>query len=96
MQKLTYYAQAWTHAYTGEVLFDADFRAWRHGPVIPDVYRRYKAYGFKEIDKVDGGLGAAAELSIEQRSILDWVWDKYSKFEAKFLEGMTHQERPWR
>ncbi|HWK23347.1 MAG TPA: hypothetical protein VNS08_10000, partial [Ureibacillus sp.] len=25
-----------------------------------------------------------------------WVWDKYSKFEAKFLEDLTHMEYPWR
>lgn len=96
LQKLMYFAQGWTHAFTGHDLFEDNFQAWQHGPVIPDLYRRYKSYGSKRIDKDLGVSIHDLGLTSDQLSILHWIWDKYSKFEAKFLEDLTHMEYPWR
>jgi len=41
LQKLIYYAQAWHLAIYGTPLFNADFQAWVHGPVIPALLERY-------------------------------------------------------
>ncbi|HGH1673838.1 TPA: type II toxin-antitoxin system antitoxin SocA domain-containing protein [Bacillus cereus] len=35
------FAQGWSHAFTGNDLFEDNFQAWQHGPVIPDLYHRY-------------------------------------------------------
>src|SRR5690606_18126590 len=37
LQKLLYYAQAWHLAVTGEPLFDEQFKAYKDGPVVPQV-----------------------------------------------------------
>lgn len=42
LQKLVYYAQAWYLAIYGQSLFDEDFEAWVHGPIIPSLYQKYK------------------------------------------------------
>ena len=39
LQKLLFYAQAWHLALTNRPLFEEDFEAWVHGPVIPSFYR---------------------------------------------------------
>lgn len=41
LQKLVYYAQAWHLAIHGTPLFEEDFEAWVHGPVIPSLYQKY-------------------------------------------------------
>lgn len=96
LQKLMYFSQGWSHAFTGENLFEPDFQAWVHGPVIPELYHKYKSYEFNRIDK-DFGLSIYdLGLNTDQLSVLHWVWEKYSKFEAKYLETLTHLEYPWR
>lgn len=96
LQKLMYYAQGWTIAYTNHNLFDNDFEAWKHGPVIPQVYHKYKTFGYNRIPNEFNISIEDLNLKQIQFKILEWVWDKYSKYEAKFLEDLTHMEYPWR
>ncbi|GAA3313623.1 hypothetical protein GCM10020331_004180 [Ectobacillus funiculus] len=44
-----------------------------------------KKYGSRRIDEDLGVKVEELSLSFEQLQILHWVWDKYSKFEAKFF-----------
>ena len=39
LQKLCYYSQAWSLAWTDKPLFDEDFHAWRNGPVCVELFR---------------------------------------------------------
>ena len=38
LQKLCYYAQAWSLVWDDAPLFDEDFQAWRNGPVCYELY----------------------------------------------------------
>ena len=49
LQKLLYYAQAWHLAIYDTRLFPERFQAWVHGPVIPEIYHRYKEFGPRPI-----------------------------------------------
>ena len=49
LQKLVYYAQAWHLALRDVPLFEEDFEAWVHGPVIPALYQEYKKFGWRPI-----------------------------------------------
>ena len=49
LQKLCYYAQAWSYAICPEPISDAKFEAWVHGPVCHELYNKYKSYGFDYI-----------------------------------------------
>ena len=45
LQKLLFYAYGWFLAHTDQSLFEEDFEAWEHGPVVRDIYQmtaRYK------------------------------------------------------
>src|SRR4051812_40137322 len=71
VQKLVYYAQAWSLAYFDRPLFDEDMQAWAHGPVAPTVWEQFKGLGFSSIPeqrvrrKIDGD--AARLLAAVQR-----------------------------
>ncbi len=91
LQKLLYYAQAWSLVIKSETLFYEDIEAWVHGPVIPPVYRRYKQYGYKTLPQEN----FFSELKADEIDILNMVWMNYGKKSAKSLEELTHSEYPW-
>lgn len=93
LQKLLYYAQAWFLALHGEPLFEEEFRAWVHGPVLLSQYHRLKHNQWRPImDDVE------RPVDIEPRveGHLDEILDVFGSEPATALEIMTHQERPWR
>lgn len=50
LQKILYFCQLEYLRKTGSFLFDDDLQAWKYGPVIPSVYRRYSIWGGKRIN----------------------------------------------
>lgn len=94
VQKLLYYAQGWHFAFFGRALFSDDFEAWPYGPVVPDVYHRYKAAKGDPLRGTDGDMGSA--LSPSQQRFVERVWRTYRHLSAGQLSDMTHQEPPWR
>jgi uncharacterized phage-associated protein len=91
LQKLLYYAQGWHLALFDRPLFDDRFQAWVHGPVVPAQYRRFKEYGYRNID----APVAAPELPEETVAFLDELIGVYLPIDAYELELMTHRETPW-
>ena len=51
LQKMLYIAQVIYLGTNGSHLFKAEFEAWDYGPVVPEVYRRFKIFGDKYIQK---------------------------------------------
>jgi len=92
LQKLTYYAQAWHLALHGSRLFDGEFQAWVHGPVMPCLYQRFKANAWAPIVSVQ----APVDIAEAVESHLVEVMKAYSRFSAYDLERLTHSERPWK
>jgi len=91
LQKLVYYAQAWHLAIKDAPLFEEDFEAWIHGPVIPALYQKYKQFGWKPIlEEVQ-----FPHLPEETRQFLDDVAAEYFSCDGYYLERMTHVETPW-
>lgn len=72
----------------GEPLFEEDFEAWVHGPVIPNIFRHYRDYKWAPINNV--ACQRVADSHLQE------VWRVYGKFRAFELERMTHSEDPWR
>lgn len=93
LQKLCYYAQAWHMANFGVPLVSNCFEAWIHGPVSPDLYDRYRMWGWEPIPQV------AEEVVFKHKNtplFLDKVYEVYGCYTADELESMTHAETPWR
>ncbi|MFA5932007.1 MAG: type II toxin-antitoxin system antitoxin SocA domain-containing protein [Candidatus Paceibacterota bacterium] len=94
IQKLVYYAQAWSLAINKRPLFEEKIEAWVHGPAIKSVYDRYKKFGFSVIKK-EPDLALIKVISENDKNILEQVWDVYGKYDSSYLEMLTHSELPW-
>lgn len=92
LQKLLYYAQGYFLAKKGTPLFNDDFLAWDHGPVIRNIYNIYKEKGSKGIE-YDKDFNI--DIDEETEKILQEVYEKYGQYTAWKLRNMTHEESPW-
>ena len=91
LQKLLYLAQGYSYAFFDEPLFIEDMEAWVHGPVVPSVYHDYKIFKFNPIPIAY----EVVEFDDKALEILKYVKEKYSKYDGKYLESMTHNQEPW-
>ena len=91
LQKLLYFAQGFSYAFYDKELFNDDFEAWVHGPVIPSIYHEYKSYEYNPID-LNYNL---KEFSNDVIDLLEYIKKNYAKYDAKYLEEITHKEEPW-
>lgn len=92
LQKLLYYSQAWFLALYGKPLFEEEFQAWVHGPVLPSQYYRFNEFRWMPITK------EVSEPKFED-SVADHLCEVLEVFgveTAVALEQMTHDELPWK
>lgn len=92
LQKLAFYSYGALLAFglegeTGEVSFEA----WKHGPVAPDVYRRYADYGREALPRTSCRHGYSARVE----SVLSDVLNVYGRMTAWQLREESHEEGPW-
>lgn len=91
LQKLLYYADAWHLALYGDTLFEDEFQAWVHGPVLENQYHRFKKHGWRPIaDEI-----AYPIFSDDIQKHLDEIIDVFGSENGVALELMTHREAPW-
>lgn len=94
LQKLLYYSQAWYLVIKNQKMFSDDIEAWIHGPAIPSVYARFKEFGANDIN-IEVDSSEFESLSGDEKALLDAVWAVYGKYDANYLEVLTHSEEPW-
>lgn len=99
LQKMCYYAYSWHLALSNEAaedlsnkLFDERFEAWVHGPVCPELYAKYRDYGYEAIDVVKSRDFCFDEDTLDT---LNQVLEVYGRYNGNELESITHQEKPW-
>lgn len=91
LQKLVYYAQAWSLVILGKPLFEEDFEAWAHGPVVRSVFDKWRGSGWDALPSPED----STELDEITSKFLDDIYQTYGDLTAKKLEEMTHNEAPW-
>ncbi len=92
LQKLVYYAQAWSLVWDERPLFDSRIEAWANGPVVRDLYSGHKGI-FELKDWPDGHI---ERLDDKAKETIDAVLEFYGDRPAQWLSDLTHQEAPWR
>lgn len=96
MQKLLYYAQAWYLVNFDKPLFDDEILAWSFGPVVRNVYDKFKEFRHTPIIYQDE-TGEILEKFKDGEDIefLNEFYDKFISFSAHDLVNMSHGEEPW-
>lgn len=92
LEKLCYYTQAWHLANYGKPMVPNRFEAWVHGPVSPDLYARYKSWGWADIPM---SKNCDLLFSDTERDLMNKVYKTYGNYTADELEEITHRETPW-
>lgn len=112
LQKLLYFIQANFLINKGleNPCFDADLEAWSFGPVVPEVYHEFKAYGNSQIPTIK------EYLEIDKKNFMNSRFKKYkdpfennqdkllvtemidecSHYTSARLVEITHNQRPWK
>ncbi|WP_422934944.1 Panacea domain-containing protein [Sinomonas sp. P47F7] len=92
LQKLLYYVQAWHLAITDTPLFSERIKAWKDGPVVPDVWhkRQDQASRRPAVQELDG-----VELDELASDLIDLVLAAYGSMSGEELSALTHVEQPW-
>jgi uncharacterized phage-associated protein len=98
LQKLLYLAQGTTLAMLHRVLWDtsalgARVTAWKQGPVVPDLWREYKASRWNPLPIPDGV--DPQTIDPVARAIIDDVLNTYGRWTADQLAKLTHEHEPW-
>lgn len=94
LQKLCYYAQAWSLVWDETPLFPEKFQAWANGPVCPDLYKAHRKLFM--LPKSANLGGKAAKLTGAARETVDAIIQAYGSKSAHYLSELTHAEQPWR
>lgn len=108
LQKLVYLCYADYLCDTDKKLFTDKIYAFKYGPIVDTVYKRYKKYGYKPIteekEDIDANVSEMpaksrilfAEDGTEKIISIDNTLKKYGQLTAAQLVDLTHKENaPW-
>ena len=92
LQKLCYYAQAWSLVWLERPLFREKFEAWANGPVSPALYRAHRGEFKVTRAMIEGNPDS---VKGDARKAVDGVLQFYGGKKAQWLSDLTHSEDPW-
>lgn len=87
LQKLLYFAWVEFYRKTKRTLFLDCICAWQFGPVVPEVYYEYCAYGGRPIN-----IRCETEIMGEDEKLLGNFVDEYVKIPVNILVNRTHEK----
>ena len=110
LQKILYYIQAAFLVEKNKKCFNEAIIAWEFGPVIPEVYQKYKIYGRRGIPKQENRKvlqldcekmriikKEVTEISRGDKRLIEKVVDTYATItEPIALAKKTCEEDPWK
>lgn len=106
LQKLLYFVQVEFIKETGQAAFKEEIEAWSFGPVVPEIYRKYKIFGGENIIlnnniNVFSILSSLRDIYNEKISkhdgqIINKVLDEASYLPTAELVRISHIQDPWK
>lgn len=94
LQKILYYVQAKFLVEKNEKCFSEQILAWRFGPVVESVYRKYSKYSSMNLYPKNE-IYQDNTIDSYDMNLIDSILQKYSDKNAWFLVEQTHREKPW-
>ena len=92
LQKLLYYAQAWSLAWDRVPLFPEDFEAWPNGPMYPPLHWMFEDNFDITAEDMPGD---SACLTEEQKETIDVVLESYGTENIWSITHLSMGEDPW-
>ena len=98
VQKMVYFAHGLYLAETkGSPLIKEDFEAWKFGPVVPNIYHKYKIFGDTPIRdlsllRYSGHSVEPCELINVAYGIIEDTWKNLKDLDAIQVSNWTHKD----
>ena len=92
---LVYLAHGWMLGLCGRPLIRDEVQAWKHGPVIPALYKDVRTF---RSGPVVGRLAVSdnGPLDPDEEDIIRQTFENYARKSAAYLSALTHQSgSPW-
>lgn len=99
LQKALYFLWAYYSAMYGDMkeypseLFEANFEAWRYGPVIADVYKNYKRDGY---DNLVNTFSPKNDMEKDVNQFIDEMISQFNDISVFGLVNRSHADRAWK
>ena len=91
IQKLIYLTHGWSLAFLDRPLIEEAIEAWTYGPVVPEIYRAFRSYGYSSIDKTLPIPDNTTEIDEQSRRLIAEVWKTYKGRTGVQLSMLTHE-----
>lgn len=104
LQKIIYFCHVWSLIELDRPLVRHKFEAWEYGPVLPYLYREFRAYDrhpiegrATQINTADGKQCVVEyDFDLQTESLLNEIVAFYTKMRASDLVSLSHAEGgPW-
>lgn len=93
LQKLLYFIQAEFLTKHNRKCFNEDILAWNIGPIIPEVYNKYRKYGSTIILRKESSTTQC--LTKKDKDIIDYVLNKLKRLSFTELTNRCYKTKPW-
>ena len=96
LQKVLYFIQAQflVFGYENTPCFSDDIQAWKFGPVVPDVYRKYRLYGNAHIFSFAKEKNFS-DIAEEDKEVIDRMVDRCADYTASQLVAAIQRTTPY-
>ena len=94
LQKLVYYAQAWSLVWDDGRLFTEKIEAWASGPVVRSLYNKHRGSFLVQARDFEPYTNLK-KLTDSQKETVDTMLKSYGDKSAQWLSDQTHSEKPW-
>ncbi len=96
LQKLLYFIQVYFWGAFGRPCFNEELRAWKYGPVVVEVYERYKFFGSLSIIQESIVNSHSLIPNEEDRIAIEQVLDSLRNLSTNSLVDFSHRQSPWK
>lgn len=94
LQKLLYYSQLWFFIKNDKMLFNDRIQAWIYGPVVYDVWAKFKF--MKRSSIIPDHRAVSLDIDDLTLNHLNDVWKSYGHLNGSDLVDLTHNDLPWK
>lgn len=101
LQKLVYLCYGWWLVNHEQPVIAEAPQVWRHGPVFASLYDVLKGRGHSAITTTQRHFFSQTPDRVDQGDqevfdLIDWVSDRYGRYDQFYLSNLTHQpDTPW-